>query len=215
MNQTITEKILARHCDRNAVSPGDLVNANIDLIMCHEVTTPPAIAMLQSIGVDKVFDAGKIVVTPDHFVPNKDIQSALLAQILRRWVEEQGIEHYYEIGRHGICHALLPEMGHVLPGTTVIGADSHSTTYGAFGCFSTGIGSTDLAAALATGELWFRVPASMKIIVEGEIPFGVFSKDIILEVIRQIGVDGARCKFCGADLNIRQNVAKAGGTSRA
>ncbi len=192
MNQTITEKILARHCDRNAVSPGDLVNANIDLIMCHEVTTPPAIAMLQSIGVDKVFDAGKIVVTPDHFVPNKDIQSALLAQILRRWVEEQGIEHYYEIGRHGICHALLPEMGHVLPGTTVIGADSHSTTYGAFGCFSTGIGSTDLAAALATGELWFRVPASMKIIVEGEIPFGVFSKDIILEVIRQIGVDGAR-----------------------
>jgi 3-isopropylmalate/(R)-2-methylmalate dehydratase large subunit len=192
MAQTITEKILARHSYREMVSPGELVNARIDLIMCHDVTTPPAISMLKSIGVKKVFDPTKIVVTPDHFVPNKDIQSALLAKVLRLWVEEQGIENYYEIGRHGICHALLPEMGHVLPGTTAIGADSHSTTYGAFGCFSTGIGSTDLAAALATGELWFRVPSSMKIIVDGNIPFGVFSKDLILEVIRQIGVDGAR-----------------------
>ena len=192
MKQTITEKILAWHSGRETVAPGDLVNASIDLIMCHDVTTPPAISMLKSIGVEKVFDPTRIVVTPDHFVPNKDIQSALLAKILRRWVEEQGIEHYYEIGRHGICHALLPEMGHILPGTTVVGADSHSTTYGAFGCFSSGIGSTDLAAALATGELWFKAPASMRIIVDGTIPHGVFSKDIILEVIRQIGVDGAR-----------------------
>lgn len=192
MPQTITEKILAKHSGRDEVAPGELINGRIDLVMCHEVTTPPAITMMKLIGVEKVFDPSKIVVTPDHFVPNKDIQSALLAKILRQWVEQQGIEHYYEIGRHGICHALLPEMGHILPGTTVIGADSHSCTYGAFGCFSTGIGSTDLAAALATGELWFKIPASMKIVVEGEIPPGVFSKDIILEVIRQIGVDGAR-----------------------
>lgn len=192
MRQTITEKILARHGGRDAASPGELINARIDLVMCHDVTTPPAISMLKSIGVDRVFDPSKIVVTPDHFVPNKDIQSALLAKVLRQWVEQQGIEHYYEIGRHGICHALLPEMGHILPGTTVIGADSHSCTYGAFGCFSTGIGSTDLAAALATGELWFKVPASMRLVVDGGIPHGVFAKDIILEVIRQIGVDGAR-----------------------
>lgn len=192
MPQTITEKILAKHSGRDVVSPGELLNTRIDLVMCHDVTTPPAISMLKSMGVEKVFNPAKIVVTPDHFVPNKDIQSALLAKILRQWVEQQGIEHYYEIGRHGICHALLPEMGHILPGTTVIGADSHSTTYGAFGCFSTGIGSTDLAAALATGELWFKVPASMKIVIDGKIPHGVFSKDIILEVIRQIGVDGAR-----------------------
>ncbi|MDD5544750.1 MAG: 3-isopropylmalate dehydratase large subunit [Acidobacteriia bacterium] len=204
MSQTITEKILARHSGHDRVRANDLVNAQIDLIMCHDVTTPPAISMLKSIGVHRVFDPTRIVVTPDHFVPNKDIQSALLAKILRAWVEEQGIEHYYEIGRHGICHALLPEMGHILPGTTVIGADSHSTTYGAFGCFSTGIGSTDLAAALATGELWFKVPASMKIIADGLIPHGVFAKDIILEVIRQIGVDGARymaMEWCGSTID--------------
>jgi 3-isopropylmalate/(R)-2-methylmalate dehydratase large subunit len=192
MPQTITEKILARHSGRDTVSPGELINARIDLIMCHDVTTPPAITMMKSIGIDKVFDPTKIVVTPDHFVPNKDIQSAHLAKTLRQWVEDQGIEHYYAIGRHGICHALLPEMGHILPSTTVIGADSHSCTYGAFGCFSTGIGSTDLAAALATGELWFKIPTSMKIVVDGMMPHGVYSKDIILEVIRQIGVDGAR-----------------------
>ncbi len=204
MPQTITEKILARHSGRDTVSPGELINAGIDLIMCHDVTTPPAITMMKSIGVEKVFDPTKIVVTPDHFVPNKDIQSALLAKALRQWVEEQGIEHYYEIGRHGICHALLPEMGHILPGTIVIGADSHSCTYGAFGCFSTGIGSTDLAAALATGELWFKIPTSMKIVVDGAMPNGVYSKDIILEVIRRIGVDGARymaMEWTGSTIN--------------
>ncbi|MGH9824699.1 MAG: aconitase family protein, partial [Blastocatellia bacterium] len=136
--------------------PAEIVNARIDLIVAHEVTTPPAIKMLEAIGITKVFDPSRIVVTPDHFVPNKDIQSAELTRRLRQWVSEQGIEHYYELGDHGICHALVPERGHVLPGTTVICGDSHTTTLGALGCFATGVGSTDLAAALATGELWFK-----------------------------------------------------------
>ncbi|MGH9823564.1 MAG: 3-isopropylmalate dehydratase large subunit, partial [Blastocatellia bacterium] len=191
MGLTITEKILAAHCRRDTVKPGEIVNASIDLIVAHDVTTPPAIVQLEKMGVDKVFDASRIVVTPDHFVPNKDIKSAELSKTLRNWAAKQGIEHYYELGNHGICHAIVPEKGHVLPGTTVINADSHTCTLGAFGAFATGIGSTDLAAALATGELWFRVPETMLFEVKGRLGEGVYSKDLVLYVISKIGCDGA------------------------
>lgn len=191
MGMTITEKILAAHSGQDKVRPGDLIQAEIDLIMCHDVTTPPAIKMLKDYGLQGVFDPEKIVVTPDHFVPNKDIKSAELAKDLRVWVEENGIQNYYELGRHGICHSLLPEQGHVVPGITMVGGDSHTCTNGALGCFSVGIGSTDLAAALYTGELWFKVPESIKVNLTGSLQKGVYSKDVVLELIRIIGVDGA------------------------
>jgi len=194
MGVTLIEKILADHCIDGQVSPGNIIQAGIDLVMCHEVTTPPAIKMLADHGLTTVFDSGKVVVTPDHFVPNKDIKSAELVKILRKWVADNNIEHYYELGRHGICHALLPEQGHIVPGLTVVGGDSHTCTYGAFGVFSVGIGSTDLAAALHTGELWFKVPETIKVNLVGRLPHGVYSKDIVLELIRRIGVDGARYK---------------------
>ncbi len=194
MGMTLTEKILADHCIDGQVSPGTIIQAGIDLVMCHEVTTPPAIRILEEHGLDTIFDAGKIVVTPDHFVPNKDIKSAELARSLRKWVAEKNIKYYYELGRHGVCHSLLPEQGHIIPGQTVVGGDSHTCTYGAFGVFSTGIGSTDLAAVLHTGELWFKVPETIKVNLAGRLPPGVYSKDVVLELIRRIGVDGARYK---------------------
>ena len=192
MGMTITEKILAAHSGRESVVPGEIVNAKLDLIVCHDVTTPPAVQMLKKLGINRVFDPSKILVTPDHFVPNKDIKSAELSKQLREWRIEQGIERYYEIGNHGICHAIAPEQGHVLPGMTIVCGDSHTTTMGALGTFSSGVGSTDLAAALATGELWFKVPESMLFELNGQLPFGVYSKDIILYIISKIGVDGAR-----------------------
>lgn len=191
MGMTITEKILARAAGKASVKAGDLVNARVDIVMCHDVTTPPAITMLKEHGIDKVFDTEKIVVTPDHFQPPKDIKSAELHKRLDKWAREKGIKHYYKLGRAGVCHALLPEQGHIRPGEVIVGGDSHTCTYGAFGAFSTGIGSTDLAAAIATGVLWFRVPASMKFVLNGSLPKGVYSKDVILEVIRRIGTDGA------------------------
>lgn len=194
MGLTITEKILAAHSGRDSVVPGEIVNAKLDLIVAHDVTTPPAVAMLRKLGINKVFDPSKILVTPDHFVPNKDIKSAELSKQLREWRIEQKIERYYEIGNHGICHAIAPEQGHVLPGQTIVCGDSHTTTMGALGTFSSGVGSTDLAAALATGELWFKVPESMLFELNGDLPFGVYSKDIILYIISKIGVDGARYK---------------------
>lgn len=194
MGMTITEKILAAHSGRDSVVPGEIVNAKLDLIVCHDVTTPPAVQMLRKLGINKVHDPKKILVTPDHFVPNKDIKSAELSKQLREWRIEQGIERYYEIGNHGICHAIAPEQGHVLPGQTIVCGDSHTTTMGALGTFSSGVGSTDLAAALATGELWFKTPESMLFELNGDLPFGVYSKDIILYIISKIGVDGARYK---------------------
>jgi 3-isopropylmalate/(R)-2-methylmalate dehydratase large subunit len=194
MGMTITEKILAAHSGRDTVVPGEIINAKLDLIVCHDVTTPPAVQMLKKLGINKVFDPSKILVTPDHFVPNKDIKSAELSKQLREWRIEQGIERYYEIGNHGICHAIAPEQGHVLPGMTIVCGDSHTTTMGALGTFASGVGSTDLAAALATGELWFKVPESMLFELNGPLPFGVYSKDIILYIISKIGVDGARYK---------------------
>jgi 3-isopropylmalate/(R)-2-methylmalate dehydratase large subunit len=194
MGMTITEKILAAHSGRERVVPGEIVNAKLDLIVCHDVTTPPAVEMLRKLGINKIFDPTKVLVTPDHFVPNKDIKSAELSKQLREWRIEQKIERYYEIGNHGICHAIAPEQGHVLPGQTIVCGDSHTTTMGALGTFASGVGSTDLAAALATGELWFKTPESMLFELNGDLPFGVYSKDIILYIISKIGVDGARYK---------------------
>jgi len=194
LGQTIVEKILAAHCDRDRVQPGEIVDARIDLLVAHEVTTPAAIEMLERLGIDRVFDPRRVVATPDHFVPNKDIPSAELTQKLREWVRRHGIEHYYELGNHGICHALVPEQGFLLPGMTVVCGDSHTCTMGAFGLFAAGIGSTDLAAVIATGELWFRVPETLRIVLTGALPVGVYSKDIILTIIGRIGVDGARYK---------------------
>lgn len=194
MGATITEKILAKHAGRKSVKPGDMITAEIDTIMLHDVTTTPAIDRLEQKNINQVHDPDKIVIMPDHFIPNKDIKSAEMVARIRRWSKEQGIEKFYDLGNHGVCHALLPEQGHVVPGSTIICGDSHTSTHGALGAFSTGVGSTDLAAALATGELWFRVPETILFKINGQLPKGVFSKDIILEIIRQIGVDGALYK---------------------
>jgi len=207
MGMTITEKIMAAHCVDGQVCPGNIIQARIDLVMCHDVTTPPTLKMMAEYGLDAIFDIDKVVVTPDHFVPNKDIQSAELAQDLRKWVTVKNIRHYYELGRHGICHALLPEQGHIVPGLTVVGGDSHTCTYGAFGAFSTGIGSTDLAAVLYTGQLWFKVPETIKVNLTGRLPFGVYSKDVILELLRLIGVDGARYRALEYDGSALQDMS--------
>ncbi len=191
MGMTITEKILAKASGHQRLAAGQLIDAAIDVVMCHDVTTPPAISMLQQRGLDRVFDRDKIVVTPDHFQPAKDIASAELHKRLDEWAKRQKITYYYPIGRAGVCHALLPEQGHIRPGEVIVGGDSHTCTYGAFGAFSTGIGSTDLAAAIATGKLWFKVPASMRFTLNGTLGAGVYSKDVILEVLRRIGTDGA------------------------
>jgi 3-isopropylmalate/(R)-2-methylmalate dehydratase large subunit len=215
---TITEKILARASGQKKVVPGQLVDANIDVVMCVDVTTPPAISMLQQHGIDKVFDKEKIVVTPDHFQPAKDIKSADLHKRLDSWARGHDIKYYYKLGRAGVCHALLPEQGHIRPGEVIVGPDSHTCTYGAFAAFSTGIGSTDLAAALATGQLWFKVPASIKIVLEGKLLKGVYSKDVILAVITKIGVDGALYKaleFVGPTLKYMSMEARMTMTNMA
>jgi 3-isopropylmalate/(R)-2-methylmalate dehydratase large subunit len=191
---TITEKILAVAAGKNNVEPGDVIDAKIDCVMCHEVTAPAAISMLKEKSIDKVFDKEKIVVTPDHFQPAKDIKSAELHKRLDVWAREKGIRYYYPLGKAGVCHALLPEQGHIRPGEVIVGGDSHTCTYGAFAAFSTGIGSTDLAAAIATGKLWFKVPESIKFVLNGKLPKGVYSKDVILAVIAKIGTDGALYK---------------------
>ena len=191
MGMTITEKILADHAGVKRVSPGELVNAGIDLIMGHDLSTPLAIHEMERIGAEKVFDPEKIVLVPDHFTPNKDIKAAESCKRMREFAKQQGITHYYEVGEMGISHALLPEKGLVLPGNVVVGGDSHSCTYGALGAFATGVGSTDLAAAMLTGELWLRVPASKKFIYYGKLREWVDAKDLILFTIGDIGVDGA------------------------
>ena len=191
MGMTITEKILARASGLDFVAPGQLVDANIDVVMCHDVTTPPAISMLMEKGIDKVFDPEKIVVTPDHFQPAKDVKSAELHKRLDDWAKRHKIKYYYKLGRAGVCHALLPEQGHIRPGEVIVGGDSHTCTYGAMAAFSTGIGSTDLAASIATGKLWFKVPASIKFVLNGSLGPGVYSKDVVLAVIARIGTDGA------------------------
>ena len=182
MSMTITEKILAKASGHKQVKPGQLINAKIDVVMAHDVTAPAAISMLAEHGINKVFDKEKIIVTPDHFQPAKDIKSAELHKRLDSWAKGHKIKYYYKLGRAGVCHALLPEQGHIRPGEVIAGGDSHTCTYGAFAAFSTGIGSTDLAAAIATGELWFKVPSSMKFVLNGSLEPGVYSKDVILAV---------------------------------
>ena len=187
---TLAEKILAVHADREAVSPGDFINARVDLILANDVTAPIAIREFYRLGVNKVFDPKKVVMVPDHFVPNKDIASAEQADLMREFAYEQGII-YFEAGRMGIEHVLLPEQGLVLPGDVVIGADSHTCTYGALGAFATGMGSTDIAAAMATGDIWMKVPSTIKLVYHGELEGWVGGKDLILYTIGKIGVDGA------------------------
>jgi 3-isopropylmalate/(R)-2-methylmalate dehydratase large subunit len=191
MGMTITEKILARHTDLAEVSPGMLINARVDIALGNDITAPIAIEEFRKAGGTKVFDREKVVLVPDHFAPNKDIASAEQCRVMRDFAREQEITHYYEVGVAGIEHALLPEQGVVLPGDLVIGADSHSCTYGALGAFGAGVGSTDLAAAFLTGEIWMLVPETMKIVLHGKMKKWVSGKDLILYIIGKIGVDGA------------------------
>ncbi|MDZ4169181.1 MAG: 3-isopropylmalate dehydratase large subunit [Coriobacteriia bacterium] len=188
---TITEKILAAHAGLDEVEPGELINCQLDIVLSNDVTAPIAIKEFAKIGVQKVWDPTKVVMVPDHYTPNKDIKSAEQAKIMREFVREQGITHYYEIGCMGVEHALLPEQGVVGPGDVIIGADSHTCTYGALGAFATGVGSTDAAVGMATGEAWFKVPESIKFNITGELSPWVCGKDIILHIIGMIGVDGA------------------------
>lgn len=188
---TMAEKILAAHAGLDEVVPGQLIECDLDLVLSNDVTAPIAIKEFKKVGVDKVFDPTKIALVPDHYVPNKDIQSAEQAKMTRDFAREQGITHYYEVGCMGVEHALLPEQGVVGAGDLIIGADSHTCTYGALGAFATGVGSTDAAIGYATGKAWFKVPESILFNVEGDLRPGVTGKDIILHIIGMIGVDGA------------------------
>jgi len=194
MGMTITQKILSKHCHKEYVEPGELVMADVDLALANDITGPVSIEEFKKAGGQKVFDREKIALIPDHFSPNKDIKSAGLCKTLRDFAREQQIVHYYEVGRMGVEHALLPEQGIVLPGDLVVGADSHTCTYGALGAFSTGVGSTDLAFAMMTGKCWFKVPETIKFVYHGKLNPWVTGKDLILYTIGDIGVDGALYK---------------------
>ncbi len=191
MAQTITEKILAFHAGLKEVEAGQLIEAQVDIALANDVTAPIAIAEFEKLGVEKVFDDERVLLIPDHFTPNKDIKSAEQAKILREFAKQQKLKNYFEIGRVGIEHVLLPEQGLVLPGDLIVGADSHTCTYGALGAFATGVGSTDLAAAMATGKVWFKVPETIKVVYHGELPPWVEGKDLILHTIGLLKVDGA------------------------
>jgi len=191
MGQTITQKILAAHCGREYVEPGELINARVDLVLGNDITAPIAIKEFEKIGAEDVFDRHKIALVPDHSTPNKDIKSAELAKEVRLFARKHNIVNYFEVGRMGIEHALIPDQGLVVPGDLVIGADSHTCTYGAVGAFSTGVGSTDMAAAMALGEVWLKVPEAIKFVYYGRRGKWVGGKDLILYTIGRIGVDGA------------------------
>ena len=190
---TMAEKILAAHAGLDEVRPGQLIECDLDLVLANDVTAPLAIKTVRQI-TDAVFDADKIALVPDHYVPNKDIKSAEQAKIVRDFAHEQGISHYFEVGCMGVEHALLPEQGVVGPGDLIIGADSHTCTYGALGAFSTGVGSTDAGVGMAVGRAWFKVPETILFKVEGALAPGVTGKDVILHIIGMIGVDGALYK---------------------
>ncbi|MFH0914274.1 MAG: 3-isopropylmalate dehydratase large subunit [Chloroflexota bacterium] len=187
---TLAEKILAAHTDRKKVTPGEFINVRVDLVLSNDITAPIAIREFRRLGVDRVFNPRKVVMVADHFVPNKDILSAEQCKLMREFAREQGIL-YYDVGTMGVEHALLPEQGLVLPGDVVIGADSHTCTYGALGAFSTGMGSTDVASAMATGDIWMKVPPTIKFIYHGKPGKWIGGKDLILYTIGKIGVDGA------------------------
>ena len=192
--QTIAQKILAYHCSRDHVLEGEIINANVDIVLGNDITLPLAIGEFNKIGTGKVFDREKVVVVPDHFAPNKDIKSAWQCKFIREFAREQNIKNYFEVGKMGIEHALLPELGLVLPGNLVAGADSHTCTYGALNAASTGVGSTDVAVAMATGKLWFMVPRTIKFVYSGDLKQWITGKDLILYTIGLIGVDGALYK---------------------
>ncbi|MFC1808016.1 3-isopropylmalate dehydratase large subunit [Candidatus Omnitrophota bacterium] len=191
MSFTITEKILAAHCGKNNVEPGEFINAKVDLCLGNDITAPLSIRELEKAGIKKVFDKKKIALVPDHFTPNKDAQSARQCKMLANFADKHKIVNYFEQGIVGVEHALLPERGLVGPGDLVIGADSHTCTYGALGAFSTGMGSTDLAAVMATGLCWFKVPESLKFVYKGKPTKWFSGKDLVLFTIGKIGVDGA------------------------
>ena len=191
MPMTITEKILAQHAGLAQVAPGDLINAQVDFVLANDITAPVAIQEFEKIGVKNVFDRERITLVPDHFTPNKDIKSAEQVKGLKEFSRRYSLTNYFEIGRMGIEHCLLPEQGLVGPGELIIGADSHTCTYGALGAFSTGVGSTDLAAAMALGETWLKVPETIKFEFSGKLQPWVGGKDLILHIIGDIGVDGA------------------------
>ena len=191
---TITEKIFASHAGLSEVKAGDLITAKVDVTLANDITGPVAIKEFRKIGVDRVFDKDRVMFVPDHFVPNKDIKSAEQVKMIREFAKEQGLTNFFEVGRMGIEHALLPEKGLVTAGDLVIGADSHTCTYGALGAFSTGVGSTDLACAMASGETWFKVPSAIKVEFNGKLNKWVCAKDLVLHLIGDIGVDGALYK---------------------
>lgn len=200
MSMTMTQKILAQHAGLSHVEAGQLIEAKIDLTLANDITGPLAISEMQKAGFNKVFDKDKVCLVMDHFVPNKDIKSAEQCKICRDFSRIQGISNFFDVGEMGIEHALLPEKGLVAPGELIIGADSHTCTYGALGAFSTGVGSTDLGAAMATGKAWFKVPSAIKFNLSGKLNKWVSGKDIILHIIGMLGVDGALYKsmeFCG------------------
>ncbi|MEE0944952.1 MAG: 3-isopropylmalate dehydratase large subunit [Clostridia bacterium] len=194
MAMTMTQKILARAAGLESVSAGQLIMADLSLVLGNDITSPPAIGEFGKIGIESVFDKTKIALVPDHFTPNKDIKSAQQAKCVRCFAKEQEIENYFEVGEMGIEHALLPEKGLVVAGDVIIGADSHTCTYGALGAFSTGVGSTDMAAGMATGKAWFKVPEAIRFNLTGKLPKYVSGKDLILHIIGMIGVDGALYK---------------------
>jgi len=200
LGYTITEKILLKHTNKSAISAGEFIMANVDLCLGNDITAPLAIKEAQKYGLKKVFDNKRVALIPDHFTPNKDVNSANQCKLVRDFAKKHNIEHYYEVGRMGIEHALLPEMGLVMPGDLVVGADSHTCTYGALGAFSTGVGSTDLAGVYITGKVWLKVPEAIKFIFKGKLRKWVGGKDLILYTIFKIGVEGANYKameFCG------------------
>ena len=194
MGMTITEKILAAHAGLSSVKPGQLIQSSVDIILANDITAPLAIQQFRTSGKKSVFDSSKVVLVADHFAPHKDILSAEQCRFVREFAYEQQLTHYYEGGEMGIEHALLPEKGIVKPGYVIIGADSHTCTYGALGAFATGVGSTDVAAAMVTGQTWFRVPESIRFVLKGRLQPWVTGKDLILYTIGDIGVDGALYK---------------------
>lgn len=194
MGMTMTQKILAVHAGLDSVSAGQLINAKLDIVLGNDITTPVAIKEFKKAGFDKIFDKNRVAVVLDHFVPNKDIKAAEQSKICREFSCCHGISHFYDVGKMGIEHALLPEQGVVTAGDCIIGADSHTCTYGALGAFSTGVGSTDMAAGMATGTAWFKVPSAIKFNLTGKLPSNCSGKDVILSIIGQIGVDGALYK---------------------
>lgn len=197
---TLTQKILAAHCGKNSLTPGEMIMADVDLALGNDITCPVAVNAFRAAGCEKVHAPDKIAVVLDHFAPNKDIESARQCAVCREFADEQGIANFFDVGQMGIEHALLPEKGLALPEMLIVGADSHTCTYGALGCFSTGVGSTDLAYAFKTGKLWFRVPQAVKVTLKGKLGKNVCGKDVILHLIGKIGVSGARyasLEFCG------------------